>query len=287
VVCGKEIEYMNVYLTPRGVPALIGGLLLLNGLLDGCASSRLLKNPPPATETDVGWAASSPEGTILKVHQLIFRDTAGSWVKNANWDEYVLTIENDSRDAVEIQSIFLYSDKLPAPEESSNSRKQLDARSNSTLRAFKDVGIVAGVGIVAPSAMIVGAIGTGGGILSASSGAAAVAAIGIVAIPVGLIGGTVYVINRHHRDTQDKVLIDRQLHQRGYALPLQIPAQTQVTKSAFFPITPSPTRLVLNFSIRGEVHEISLELPELAGLHLKATPVKLPKPVSASISGLP
>jgi hypothetical protein len=264
--------------------ALVGSLLLLSGLLDGCASSRLLKNPRPATETDVGWAASSPEGTTLEVHQLIFRDTDGSWVKKANWDEYVLTIKNGSQDAVEIQSISLYSDKLPAPEESSNSREQLDARSNSTLRAFKDVGIVAGVGIVAPSAIIVGAIGTGGGVLSASGGAAALAAVGVVAIPVGLIGGTVYVINRHHRDTQDKLLIDRQLNERGYALPLQIPAQTHVTKSAFFPITPAPTRIVLTYSAGGEVREISLELPELAGLHLKAPPAKTPQATSASIA---
>lgn len=104
---------MNVCLTPRGVPTLIGGLLLLSGLLDGCASSRLLKNPQPPTETDVGWAASSPEGTILEVHQLIFRNTGGSWVKNANWDEYVLTIRNDSEDAIEVQGISAISGRKP------------------------------------------------------------------------------------------------------------------------------------------------------------------------------
>jgi hypothetical protein len=65
------------------------------------------------------------------------------------------------------------------------------------------------------------------------------------------------------------VLIDRRLNERGYALPLQIPAHTQVTKSAFFPITSAPTRLVVNYSSRGDVREISLELPELAGLHLE------------------
>jgi hypothetical protein len=149
------------------------------------------------------------------------------------------------------------------------------------LRALKDVGIVAGVGIVAPSAMIVGAIGTSGGILSASGGAAAVAAVGIVAIPVGLIGGTVYIVNRHRRDKKDKLLIDQRLSERGYGVPVQIPAQTQVTKSAFFPITPAPNRLVLNYSTLGEVREISVELPELAGLHLKAQPSKTPRPASA------
>ena len=265
----------------RRLLAIIGALTSLTALLDGCASSRLLKNSQPPTEIDVGWAASAPEGITLEVHQLIFRNSGGSWLKNANWDEYVLAIRNDSQDAIEIQSIDLYSDKLPAPEESSTSREQLDARSHNNLRALKDVGIVAGVGIVAPSAVIVGAIGTSGGLLSASGGAAAAAVVGVVAIPVGLIGGAGYVINRHRRDTKDKVLIDRQLNERGYGVPQQILAQTQVTKSAFFPITPAPTRLKLNYSTHGEVRQLSLDLPELAGLHLKARPTKTPPPVSA------
>jgi hypothetical protein len=258
--------------------------LSLSAFLDGCASSRLLKKPQPTTETDVGWTASGPEATTLEVNQLIFRNAGGSWLKNANWDEYVLTVKNDSQDALEIQSFYLYSDKLPAPVQSSTSREQLDARSHTVL---KNVGIVAGVGIVAPSAMIVGAIGTSGGLLSASSGAAAVAAVGIVAIPVGLIGGTAYIINRHRQDKKDRVLIDRQLHDRGYGVPLQVSAQTQVTKSAFFPITPAPTRLLLNYSTHGEVREISLELPELAGLHLKAQPPKAPQSVRTSIPAAP
>jgi hypothetical protein len=285
-VQGQSITHddlMNIY----GVqwrPAVAVVLLLLGSLLDGCASSRLIKNPPPPTETGVGWSATGPGGISLAVHQLIFRDSGGSWVKRANWDEYVLTIKNDSQDAIEIQSFYLYSDKLPAPVESSTSREQLDARTNTTLRALKDVGIVAGVGIVAPSAMIVGAIGTSGGLLSASSGAAAVAAVGIVAIPVGLIGGTVYIVNRHRRDKKDKLLIDQELQARGCAVPLEILARTQVTKSAFFPITPAPNRLVLNYSIHGEIREISLALPDLAGLHLKDR-AKAPQPLRASISG--
>jgi hypothetical protein len=274
---------MNLSLRQR-LLALFGALVPLTVLLHGCASSRLIKNPQPPTETDVGWAASSPAGTTLEVHQLIFRNTGGSWVKNANWDEYVLTIKNDSQDSLEIQSLYLYSDRLPAPVESSMSREQLDARSRTALRALKDVGIVAGVGIVAPSAMIAGAIGTSGGVLSVSGGAAAVATVGIVAIPVGLIGGTVYIINRHRQDKKDRVLIDRHLSERGYGVPLQVPAETLVTKSAFFPITPAPTRLVLNYSTRGEVQEISLELPALAGLHLKAPRMKVPQPATALIS---
>jgi hypothetical protein len=254
------------------LPALLGGLLILSAALYGCASSRVLKNPRPPAVADVGWAATTPEGLKLEVHELIFRNGGGSWVKNANWDEYVLAITNESQGPLEIQSIYLYSDKLPAPEVSSTSREQLDARSNKTLRAMKDVGIVAGVGIVGPSALIVAGIGTSGGMLSASTAGAAAATVGIVAIPVGLIGGTVYVINRHRRDKKDKVLVQHIIEERGFIVPLQIAAQDQATKSAFFPITPAPTRLVVSYLIQGDVHEISLELPGLEGLHLKGAP---------------
>jgi len=260
--------------------ALIGGLFILGGALHGCASSRVLKNPRPPAVPDLGWTATTPEGLKLEVHELIFRNAGGSWVKNANWDEYALTIKNDSPDVLEIQGIYLYSDKLPAPEMSSTSREQLDARSNKTLRAFKDVGIVAGVGIVGPSALIVAGIGTSGGMLSASGAGAAAAFVGVIAIPVGLIGGTTYVISRHRRDKKDKVLVQHIIEQRGFIIPLQIAAQDQATKSAFFPITPSPTRLVVTYLLQGDVHEISLDLPGLTGLHLKGTPV-LSAPASA------
>jgi hypothetical protein len=267
----------------RRTAALLGTLFMLSALLGGCASSRLLKNPKPSTVADVGWAATAPDGLTVEVHQLIFRNSGGTWVRNANWDEYVLTITNGAADAIEIQEIDLYSDRLPAPEASSTSREQLDARSNRTLRAMKDAGIVAGVGIVGPSALIVAGIGTSGGMLSASSAGAAAAAVGIVAIPIGLIGGTSYVISRHRQDKKDKVLLDRRLTERGYGVPLQIAAQSQMTKSAFFPITPSPSRLVLNYSIDGEVRQVALELPDLAGLHVKTPAVKTPPPITAQV----
>jgi hypothetical protein len=259
----------------RRTAALLGTLFMLSGLLGGCASSRLLKNPKPSTVADVGWAATAPDGLTVEVHQLIFRNSGGTWVRNANWDEYVLTITNGAADAIEIQEIDLYSDRLPAPEASSTSREQLDARSNRTLRAMKDAGIVAGVGIVGPSALIIAGIGTSGGMLSASSAGAAAAVVGTVAIPIGLIGG------RHRQDKKDRVLLDRRLTERGYGVPLQIAAQSQMTKSAFFPITPSPSRLVLNYSAGGEVRQVALELPDLAGLHMKTPAVKAPPPITA------
>jgi hypothetical protein len=180
---------MNNYLTAWRRPATVGGLLMLSGLvLNGCASSRVLKTPLPAAQSEVSWSAAAPGELTLEMHQLIFRNGGGSWVRDANWDEYLLLVKNDSQDAFEIRGINLYSDKLPAPVECSTSREQLDARSNSTLRALKDVGIVAGVGIVAPSALIVGSLelpGLAGLHLKAPPGKAAQATTASIHAPRG------------------------------------------------------------------------------------------------------
>jgi hypothetical protein len=247
---------------------------LVCALQGGCASSRMLKTPLPSAAPDLAWTTISPDNLTVEVDRLIVRDGAGSWVRKANWDEYVVTVKNGSADPVEIQGISLYSSALPAPVASSISREQLDARTGKTMRASKDVGIVAGVGAVAPAAMIIGGVGTSGGILSASAGAAALATAGVVLLPIGLIGGTTYILNRHHRDKEDRLLIDRHLAENGYEIPVAMAADSQMRKSAFFPITPSPTRLAVSFSTNGGSREVLLDLPGLAGLHLKAPPTK-------------
>lgn len=239
-------------------------------MLHGCASSRVLKRPLPATQADVGWTATSPEGLTVEVHQLIFRNTGGSWVKDANWDEYVLVINNDSKETFEIQDIALYSDRLPAPVHSSTSREQLDSRSNSTLRVLKDVGVIGGAGIVAPSALIIAGVGTSGGILSATTAGAAAAAIGMVAIPLGLAGGTVYVVNRHRRDKADRILIQQTLEARGITTPLQVSPGARLQRSVFFPVTPSPSRLIVSEVSGDRAESILVDLPGLSQLHLKA-----------------
>jgi hypothetical protein len=266
-VIWPEGKLMSACVRRWGLLSAVAGTLVLCDALASCASSRVLKSPLPTTTPDLGWTASAADGQVVELHQLIVRNGGGSWVRDANWDEYVLTIRNDSMDSVEIERIDLYSDKLPTPEESSTSREQLDAQSNHTLRAMKDVGVVAGAGVLVPTALVAGTMGAAGGSLAAVGAAATVA---VVAVPVGLIGGTVYVVRRHHRDTEDKVLIEHLLIERGFGVPVQILPGMQILTSAFFPLTPAPTRLVIQYAADGDAREIRLDLPALAGLHLKA-----------------
>jgi hypothetical protein len=128
------------------------GALVLYAVLLGCASSGLLKDLLSVTAADLNWAAPVPDGPTLELHQLNMRNGVGSWVRDASWDDYVLTIRNDSQDPIEIQSLDLYSDQLSVPQQSSTDRRQLDAQSSATLPALKDAGVVADAGVLVPTA---------------------------------------------------------------------------------------------------------------------------------------
>jgi hypothetical protein len=252
------------------------GVLSLCILLDACAiKSRVLPAPLPTTVPDLSWTAAAPDGLSLALDRVIVLNSEGSWVRNANWDEYVLTAKNDSQTAVEIQRFELFSNKLPAPSESSTSRAQLEGRSTTTLRTMKDVGVIAGSGLV-PVGLSAAVVMSSGGILTTGAAAGA-AVVGMVAlVPVALVASTVYVVKSHHRANEDRRLIDHNLVERGFAVPLEIDPGAQLQKSAFFPLTPAPTRLVVEYTRGGESRELALELPALVGLHLKSAPATTP-----------
>jgi hypothetical protein len=259
-----------------GFASIVSSLVLCLGL-GGCAvKSRVLKEPLPSPVTDLKWTAGATEGFTFELDQVIVRNSGGSWVRDANWDEYVLALRNNSAVPVVIEHFNLYSDKLPAPEENSTSREQLEARSSATLRGLKDAGIVAGAG-VASAGVVVAIVGTGGTMVAGATAAAAVAGV-FVLMPVALIGSTVYIVKRHHRDRDDKVLIEHEFVERGYSVPVELQPGMLLKKSAFFPITPAPTRLVLEYTAGGESRHLALALPGLAGLHLKALPASTPSP---------
>ncbi len=228
--------------------------------LSGCAS-RLLKEPLPAETVELGWTANAPEGLTIVLDQVIVPNGGGSWVRNASWDEYVVTLRNTPLQPLSIEGFELYGDKLPAAVQSTTSRQQLEKQTSAIQRTLKGAGIIGGTTIVA-TGMGAAAAGTGGGLVSA-------AAVGaIVAFPIAVIGATTYVIVRHHRNKEDRQLIESELTERGFGVAEQIAPGTTIRKSAFFPVTPAPNRLIVHYTAAGESHDLSLDLPALADLHL-------------------
>jgi len=251
---------------PCRFTAFAGSLLVACAALSGCASSRLLKAPTPTKAPDLGLAATAPDGLMIEVHQFILPNGGGSWIRNASWDEYVLTVKNDSQIPIEIQRFDVYSAKVAAPVQSSTSQEQLAVQTSRVHQDLKDLGLVGGTSL--------GSAGLASGVAATTMGAggfvSAAAVAAIVVFPVALIGGTSYVVSRRNRTREDKVLIDRTLMERGLGVPVEIAPGTPLRKSVFFPITPAPTRLVVHYEVSGESRVLSLPLPASTGLNLAA-----------------
>lgn len=246
--------------------AFAGSLLVACAALSGCASSRLLKAPIPTKAPDLGWAATAPDGLMIEVHQVILPNGGGSWIRNASWNEYVLTVKNDPQVPIDIQRFDVYSAKFVAPVQSSTSQEQLTVQTSRVRQDLKDLGLVGGASL--------GSAGLASGVAATTMGAggfvSAAAVAALVVFPVALIGGTSYVVSRRNRTREDRVLIDRTLMERGLGVPVQIAPGTPLRKSVFFPVTPATTRLVVHYEAGGESRELSLPLPASTGLSLTA-----------------
>ena len=253
-------------ITPFWMPALTASLLVACTMLAGCASSRVLKAPVPTKGSDLGWEAAAPDGLSVAINQVIVPNGGGSWVRNANWDEYAVTIVSDSQVPVEIQGIELYSAKLALPVQSSNSQEQLAMQRNHLQQDLRDVGLVGGTGVA--SAGAAAAVASGVGATAGYVSAAALAAV--VVFPIAVVGGTSYVVSRRHRANEDKVKIDHIFQERGLGIPVQINPGAPLRKSVFFPLTPDPTRLVVHYTVGGTSRDLAVNLPALAAPQLQA-----------------
>lgn len=230
--------------------------------LCGCVSSRVLREPAVAEPSRLGWTVAAPDGPSLTLRQLIVTNNAGTWVKDALWDEYAIEVHNPGATPLELQSLRLYSAHLP-PQAPAASRELLEAATARNMGILEGAGILVGVGVVAPLALVATA---GGGSSMAAGTLAAAAAANLMV--VGLIAGGSYVISKAAVEKNDREYIDAELDRRAIALPGPLPAGATVTGSAFFAVTPQPTRLVLELrDARGPL-TLELDLTPLEALDL-------------------
>jgi len=244
-------------------------LAALCALLCACSPQiRMLEQPGAERVADYHWTVAAPDGLNVTLHTVLVRDSIGSWVRDADWDEYILTVRNSSPSDVKIEQVRLYSTYLGAAQDSSLSREQLEDRSRATMANVRDVAVVAGAGAVA--------VGTTMAVAGAGYvGTIAALPVGFIAIPLVIGYESGHAAIRRNREHQDSSLIQLTMLERGVHLPLDIPAGTEATRSAFFPVTPAPTELVIGYRIDDESRVLRLELPALAQLHVK--PGKTPR----------
>ena len=224
--------------------------------LEGCApQSRLVK---PATIDDLAtldWKAGTAGDINVTLSRVVIRDGPGSWVRGAAWDEYVLMLANAGAEPATVQSIQLASERLKDSSHTTD-REALEIASHENLEAFKTAGLVLAVGLATVSTALTAAFVSAGWTVVTP------------AAPIAILVGGISAYRTLARRSEDRAVMDHQLERRGLRLPATLGSGTAIRGSAFFPITPAPTRLVVRYTVRDADRELVLDLKPLSGLHL-------------------
>jgi hypothetical protein len=234
-------------------------------VLGGCGGTRLIKEPQPLTVQDA-LATGSDARVSASLDWVIVRDGPGTWAKNADWDEYLVTVRNGSTEAVTITAITV-TDSSEHRHDAVANRKQLVKASKQTAKRYKGQGIEVKAGLGGGALVVAGGLSAGVG---AGAGVAAVygsgAAVGVTAgalvlAPVLVVGGVVRGVNNSK--------VNESIEARQTLLPLEVgPVSAQVF-DVFFPIAPSPIEVRIDYEDASGEHSIVMDTRDaLEGLHL-------------------
>jgi hypothetical protein len=253
------------------------GIVLLVALLifPGCVSKRYQaasKKTPPAVPLNLN--AQQPPLTAA-VNTLIVFQGPGSWKREAYWDEYVVSVVDQGQTPITVDGAVLSSTVIVAQTPGADPW----AIEKQSHKILKDQTL--GRMFVADAGPAWGALGISAGafalgsaaVATGSAAAVAGATVAVIAFPVFVIGSGVRAITAPHA-------IQKEFNRRRLVLPLELQPGEMRQGSLFFPITPGPQRLELNFRSEGIAQSDSIDLAPLATLHFAeapagATPTKL------------
>jgi len=224
----------------------------------------VLKDPEPLALTQ---ALSSASGQALSatLDWVIFRDGPGTWAKNVDWDEYMISIQNVSGESLQVTSVIVV-DSLGTQIEPRQKRKELVKGTKETKRRYKDEGlkVKAGIGggvlIGTGVAIAAGSSGLGAAAM-AGGGAAAGAAAVVVLVPVLAVGGVLRGVNNSK--------VNDQIDIRQTLLPFELEKEEKKNLVLFFPLSPSPQRIQISYADGQGDHTLTMDTQAaLDGLHL-------------------
>jgi hypothetical protein len=226
-------------------------------LLGGCAGqSRLLHPPALDATTALGWRAEAADGIKLDVQQVIVRNDAASWVREADWDEYALVVRNDSSTPVQLRSISLANDVLDNVNHTT-APDQLKSETTRNVDAMKTAGRI----------VVIGSTGAVAGVMVLASAAGYTVMVPI--LPLALLVGGISAYRTQSRVNAESLVIEYEIKRRGFQLPAELAPGAELRRNAFFPVTPAPQRLRLLYGVGSEQRELLLPLPALSGLHIQ------------------
>ena len=235
--------------------------------LTACGGHKILKEPQPMTLVEP-LAVEQGDDLQATLDWVIFRDGPGTWSRDADWDEYLISIRNDGDSSIWIDGIAVY-DSLDVRSESTSDRKQLIRASKEVANRYKEEGLKVKAG-AGPAVMLAAATATtativstaaAGPLLMTSSAAAGAAIVTVVATPILITGGVIKAVN-HSK-------VAKEIVRRQTALPIEVAPGGQESITVFFPLTPSPTQIEIVYrDANGQKAMLVDTRNVLSGLHV-------------------
>ena len=200
-------------------------------------------------------------------------DGPGTWAKNADWDEYLLRVSNQSDQTITVTRIIVV-DSLDTQIAPGDGRKHLVKGSKDTVRRYKGSGIkikagrgagtmlVAGAAVTTVGVGAVAAAGYGAAMTGTAAGTAGAAAGGLLLLgPALAVGGIVRGVNNSK--------VNKEIELRQTTLPVEIPANEEIGLDVFFPLAPSAKRVELTYTDGAGEHALVIDTSvALDGLHI-------------------
>lgn len=247
-------------------------------MLVGCGGAKLLKESQPQQTTRplVLAADNRVAGTLDWV---IVRNGPGAWAKNADWDEYLLRIQNTSAEPILVTNITV-SDSLENSIGRRSNRRQLVKGSKDNARRYRNSGFKVKAGAGAGELLVAGAAVTAVGVGVATSAVygttygavwtggvatgTATAATGLLLLgPALAVGGIFRGVNNSR--------VDDEIQRRRTVLPMTVSPGQEQPLDVFFPIAPAPVQVILFYVDDEGEHQLTFDTRAvLAGLHLES-----------------
>ena len=247
-------------------PPLVGLMLIMVLALPGCGGTKVLKEPEAYVATQA-LVTSSDQHLTADLDWVIYRDGPGTWAKNVDWDEYLITVQNWGSDSLQITNISVL-DSLGTWVVPGQNRRQLVKGTKETKRRYKDEGLEVKAGMGTGALFAAGAAsaaGTAAIVASAgvfSSTAAVAATGGIILVPAFAVGGVFRGVNNSR--------VNKQIESRQTQLPFLLQEDEDRTFHIFFPVTPSPRRIEITYVDSQGDHILVVDTQTaLEGLHLE------------------
>lgn len=237
--------------------------------LGACAGSKVLRHPLPMPETGMPLERAARNGLELELTWVIVRDGPGSWARNADWDEYLLSARNVGNGPLTLIRVEVH-DSQGVTAEPGQDRAELVKASKATAKRYREEGIEVRAGLggatlaAAGGASYLAGSAVGVAVLtgSAGAGAAGVAIGALAAAPVLAGAGMVRGINNS--------AVNKALKARQTPLPVTLAPGDRIDLDLFYPIAPSPRLIRASYHYEGRPDAyLDIKQPaSLAGLHL-------------------